>query len=63
MIWECHQRHPKQNRTRRPLPALQPKRRTRGQIAIEAGLEPLAACCGAIRHTRQKSPLRNILMR
>lgn len=39
-----------------------PKRRTRGQIAIEAGLEPLPICCGAIRHTRQKSPLHNILM-
>lgn len=39
-----------------------PKRRTRGQIAIEAGLEPLADLCGAIRHTRQKSPLHNMLM-
>lgn len=28
-----------------------PKRRTRGQIAIEAGLEPLAVCSGTSRPT------------
>ncbi len=39
-----------------------PKRRTRGQIAIEGGLSRWPICCGAIRHTRQKSPLHNILM-
>ncbi|STQ52912.1 putative transcription accessory protein [Escherichia coli] len=39
-----------------------PKRRTRGQIAIEAGLSRWPICCGAIRHTRQKSPLHNMLM-
>ncbi len=39
-----------------------PKRRTRGQSPLKQGLSRWLTCCGAIRHTRQKSPLRNILM-
>ncbi len=36
-----------------------PKRRTRGQIAIEAGLEPWPTCCGTSRPTTRKPKRRN----
>lgn len=39
-----------------------PKRRTRGQSPLKQGLSRWLTCCGAIRHTRQKSPLHNMLM-
>lgn len=39
-----------------------PKRRTRGQSPLKQALSRWLTCCGAIRHTRQKSPLSNMLM-
>lgn len=39
-----------------------PKRRTRGKSPLKQGLSRWLTCCGALHHTRQKSPLHNMLM-
>jgi uncharacterized protein len=39
-----------------------PKRRTRGQIAIEAGLSRWRICCGTSLHTTRKAKLQNTSM-